>query len=81
MKSVKLKLKDKDVELNISRILPTAVQLVLFIVALVSFIRKPLPFKAKWPWLPLLFVNIIGPIIYLAFGSRSLDKKILKLSE
>ena len=51
------------------------IQVVLFIVALVNFIKKPLPMKDKWHWLPLLFVNTIGPIIYLVVGSKKLDAK------
>ena len=54
------------------------VQLVFIIAALVSIIRKPLPWANKWGWLPLIFVNVflpIGSIVYFLVGSRSLDKK------
>ena len=50
-------------------------QIALLIAGLISLFSKPLAFKDKWMWLPLLFVNIIGPIIYFAVGSKSLDKK------
>ena len=39
--------------------------------------RSPqsLPWGDKWPWLLLLLVNIIGPIIYFVVGSNKLDEK------
>jgi len=57
-----------------------AMQLILFIAGLISILRKPLPLNSKWKWIPLLFVNIIGPVIYFAVGSRSLDKKITTIN-
>jgi len=51
-------------------------QIILLIAGLISIINKPLPLSSKWKWIPLLFVNIIGPIIYFAVGSKSLDKKL-----
>ena len=56
-------------------------QLALFLAGLVSIIRKPLPLSMKWKWMPLLLVNTIGPLIYFAVGSRSLDKKAALLQE
>jgi len=51
-------------------------QVGLFVAGLVSVLRKPLPLNMKWKWIPLLFVNYIGPIIYFAVGSRKLDEKV-----
>ena len=52
------------------------IQLLLFITALVSLLRKRVPAGDKLLWLLLiLFVNIIGPIIYFAIGSSMLDEK------
>jgi len=53
----------------------TAVEVILFFAGLISILCKPLPLKSKWKWIPLLFVNILGPIIYFAVGSKSLNKK------
>ena len=53
-----------------------AINLILFVTALVSIARKSLPWGQKWPWLLLLLVNIIGPIIYFAVGSNLLDEKV-----
>ena len=52
------------------------IQLVLFITALVSLLRKKVPAGEKVLWLVIiLLVNIIGPIIYFAIGSSMLDEK------
>jgi len=51
------------------------ISLILVVSGVISIIRKPLPWKDKWMWLPLLLVNIIGPIVYLVVGSRLLDEK------
>ena len=52
------------------------IQLVLLIAALVSLIRKKVPQNDKILWfLLILFVNLIGPIIYFAIGSSKLDEK------
>ncbi|MCL2874497.1 MAG: hypothetical protein FWE29_06180 [Defluviitaleaceae bacterium] len=57
-------------------LIPLAVlQVILLILGLISLFRKPLAFKYKWKWFLLLFVDIIGPIIYFVFGSKSLDEK------
>ena len=67
---------------NPATIIPVIVlQLTLFIVALTSILRKPLPLSSKWKWVPLLFVNVIGPVIYFAVGSRSLNKKAAMLQK
>ncbi|MCL2562470.1 MAG: PLD nuclease N-terminal domain-containing protein [Oscillospiraceae bacterium] len=51
-------------------------QLVLFIAALVSILRKDVTGTEKLPWILLsLFANTFGPIIYFIFGSGYLDRK------
>ena len=50
-------------------------QFVLFLAALVSVLRKPVTGTEKLPWILLLFVNIIGPILYFVIGSGKLDEK------
>jgi len=51
------------------------------IVSVVSIARKQLPWSDKWIWLPLLIVNIVGPIIYLVIGSSILDEKAANLQD
>jgi len=52
------------------------IDLVLIITAILSLARKALPWGQKWVWLLLvLFVNIIGPIVYFAVGSNILEEK------
>jgi hydrogenase/urease accessory protein HupE len=47
------------------------IQFILLIVALVDLIRIRATNGPKWLWvLVILFVNIIGPIIYFVFGRR-----------
>jgi hypothetical protein len=46
-------------------------QLILLIVALVDLARRPTTRGPKWAWvLVILFVNIIGPIIYFVLGRQ-----------
>jgi len=52
-----------------------AVQTVLFIAGLVSIIKKRADAINKALWIILLFVNLIGPIIYFAVGANMLDQK------
>ena len=58
-------------------VIPIAIiQLVLFIVALVSILRKNVPANDKMLWvLLIIFVGIIGPILYFTIGSKQLDGK------
>jgi len=58
-------------------IIPVAIiQLVLFITALVSVIKKDVPGADKLIWvLLIIFVGTIGPIVYFAVGSNMLDQK------
>jgi uncharacterized membrane protein len=45
------------------------IQLALLVTALLDLIRRPQTRGPKWVWaLVILFVNIIGPIIYFVFG-------------
>ncbi|MCL2527798.1 MAG: PLDc N-terminal domain-containing protein [Defluviitaleaceae bacterium] len=57
------------------------VNLILQIVAVVSIARKNLPWGQKWFWLPLLLVNLLGPIIYFVAGSNILDEKAAEYQE
>ena len=44
-------------------------QLLLIVVALVDLVRREKTRGPKWIWvLVILFINLIGPIIYLVFG-------------
>jgi len=45
------------------------IQLALLVTALVDLIRRPHTRGPKWAWaLVILFINIIGPIVYFTFG-------------
>jgi len=58
------------------------IQLILLITALVNLLKKQVPIEDKVIWgLIIVFVNIIGPIIYFAVGSSSLDQKIADIEE
>ena len=47
------------------------IQLVLMISALVDLIRRPSVKGPKWVWaLVIIFVNLIGPIIYFVAGRQ-----------
>lgn len=49
----------------------------LMITALVSVLRKELPLSQKVIWIVIiLFINMIGPLLYFAIGSKLLDDKI-----
>ena len=64
-------------------VLPVVIiQLVLLITALVSLVKKQVPGSDKALWaILIIFVNIIGPIIYFAVGSNMLDQKAAQLEE
>lgn len=59
-------------------IIPIAIiQFVLFITALVSIVRKKAATNDKMLWILLIiFVGIIGPIVYFAIGAKQLDGKV-----
>lgn len=45
------------------------IQIILLVVALVDLIKQPKTRGPKWMWaLIILFVNMIGPIVYLVVG-------------
>ena len=44
-------------------------QIALMVVALVDLIRRERTRGPKWAWaLVIVFVNLIGPVVYLLFG-------------
>ncbi|AOM83592.1 PLD nuclease N-terminal domain-containing protein [Salisediminibacterium beveridgei] len=46
-----------------------ALQLILMVVALFDCVRSDNVREPKWVWyLVIIFVNIIGPIVYFVFG-------------
>ncbi|MFJ5715212.1 PLD nuclease N-terminal domain-containing protein [Neobacillus sp. NPDC093127] len=48
------------------------IQLVLLIVAIIDLVRIERTNGPKWLWaLIILFINIIGPILYFVIGRRS----------
>lgn len=53
------------------------IMLVLVLIALISLLKKKLPFSDKVIWLVIiLLVNTIGPVLYFAVGAKMLDEKI-----
>lgn len=54
----------------------SVLQLLLFVVAAVSLVRKNVPNGDKILWLLLILLGgILGSVIYLAIGSAKLDEK------
>nr|WP_197969940.1 PLD nuclease N-terminal domain-containing protein [Mesobacillus harenae] len=48
------------------------IQLVLFVVALIDLVKIEKTNGPKWLWaIIILFVNIIGPILYFVIGRRN----------
>jgi hypothetical protein len=48
------------------------IQLVLLVAALIDLIRIRSTNGPKWVWaLVIIFINIIGPILYFIFGRKS----------
>ncbi|WP_174733029.1 PLDc N-terminal domain-containing protein [Mesobacillus harenae] len=58
---------------NWALILPILIiQLVLFVVALIDLVKIEKTNGPKWLWaIIILFVNIIGPILYFVIGRRN----------
>lgn len=60
--------------MNLQELLPLLipillVQLLLLAVALFDLARRPATRGPKWVWaLVIIFVNILGPILYFVFG-------------
>jgi hypothetical protein len=47
------------------------IQLILMVVAVIDVIRIKATNGPKWLWvLIILFINIIGPVVYFIFGRR-----------
>jgi len=47
------------------------IQLVLMVSALIDLVRRPSARGPKWVWaLVIIFVNLIGPIIYFVAGRK-----------
>jgi len=58
------------------------IQLILLITALVNLLKKQVRTEDKLLWgAVIVFVATIGPIIYFAVGSSSLDQKAAALEE
>jgi len=72
-----------DLRIILLALVPIVIlQLTLFIVALVSILRKNVPTVDKIIWLIIIFfVNIIGPIVYFAFGASMLEQKAAEIEE
>lgn len=48
------------------------IQLILMVVAIFDLVRIEKTNGPKWVWaLVILFINLLGPIIYFIFGRRS----------
>lgn len=48
------------------------IQLILLIVAMIDLIKIEKTFGPKWLWgLIIIFINIIGPILYFVVGRRN----------
>ncbi|GIN40407.1 MULTISPECIES: PLDc N-terminal domain-containing protein [Heyndrickxia] len=59
-------------EINWGLIAPIIIiQFLLVIIAVIDLIRNKQPNGPKWMWvLIILFINIVGPIIYFIVGRR-----------
>lgn len=45
--------------------------IILKVIALIAWIRQKYESHVSWIWVPIiLFVNLIGPIVYFVFGRR-----------
>lgn len=58
---------------NLALLVPLIIaQFILLIVAIIDLVRIEKTNGPKWVWaLVIVFVNIIGPIIYFIFGRRN----------
>lgn len=61
------------VELNWALIAPLLVlQVILMVFALVNCVKQEETSGPKWMWfLIIIFVNIVGPVIYFLFGRKN----------
>lgn len=64
-------------------IIPIAILLVvLTVAAIISLLRKKLPINLITIWMIIIiFVSLIGPVIYFAIGSKMLDEKKRKMED
>ncbi|MCL2415395.1 MAG: PLDc N-terminal domain-containing protein [Defluviitaleaceae bacterium] len=64
------------ININIPTLLFVIFQFVLFLAAIIDVVKKPSTIGSeRIVWVVVIcVVNIIGPILYLAVGSRRLDK-------
>lgn len=47
------------------------IEIILLVVALLDLIKQPVTRGPKWVWaLVIVFVNIMGPIVYFIFGRK-----------
>ena len=47
------------------------IQLILLITALVDLVKRPKTLGPKWLWaIIIIFINIIGPILYFIIGRK-----------
>ena len=59
---------------NLNELLPLLIpvillQIALMVVALVDLVRRERTRGPKWAWaLVIVFINLIGPVVYLLFG-------------
>ena len=59
-----------------------AVQLILLITALLNLRKKQVRTESKLIWgAIILFVNIIGPVVYFAVGTGMLDREAAELED
>ncbi|MBN6885673.1 membrane-anchored protein YejM (alkaline phosphatase superfamily) [Cytobacillus horneckiae] len=48
------------------------IQLILMVIAIIDIVRNEHTKGPKWLWiLAVIFINIIGPIVYFIFGRRT----------
>ncbi|MDD4359652.1 MAG: PLDc N-terminal domain-containing protein [Syntrophaceticus sp.] len=61
-------------EENILLVAPLIIlQIVLFIIGIVDLLRREsqqVRWEIRWPWVIILLINIVGPLIYFAFGRK-----------
>ncbi len=60
---------------DLSKLIPLLIpiiliELALFIAALVDIIRRKRTNGPKWMWVLILFIQIIGPIVYFIVGRK-----------
>jgi len=47
------------------------IQIILLVIAVLDWVKRPVTRGPKWLWLVIIvFVNILGPILYFVVGRR-----------